>query len=451
MPLELRLKLLTGPLSSSLRRLTKHIVRKTYQCSFPFPNEIYALIFEHLTDNLSTLKNVSLVCRGFAVMAKPLIFRDIRLPFIWQSHDTFYPLVKRFWRLILAHPGIADSVRMLEISAYEMSSKELEQLDLILAQLHRLKEIWMDGPKIHHLQTIGRSFSDTLRELHCSDVYLDSPADFEVFQAMLNSLVVLKVLVLDATISRDAERPLILPHSLKIASFERVDITMLHCIGLGLAMSSNPPILRAILLELTLNGNWQNWLKENPDSHIHWNTLSISDTLVVLQVGASVEGITGPQSQALITPIKDMRVSQVMFAFNSRITLASFLNHFIPKLSATVHDIYIDINANCMTLGDESVLMLMETQFTYAWSKLDSLLVHRYEQGLLTRIRFRCTSRTGSFGYGGSFGKLVVNTPVRFYPTDRRILLQIEVLLPRAKSLGFLEVDHVTKYFEHSL
>ncbi|KIK59567.1 hypothetical protein GYMLUDRAFT_44524 [Collybiopsis luxurians FD-317 M1] len=448
MPLGLKLSVGPGFLSGgSVRRLTKRIFRRTinkYRCSFP--NEIYALIFEHLTNDLSTLKKISLVCRDFAAMARPLLFRDIRLEPDWRPDAFLHPLVMRFWRLIVAHPDITDSVRTLQFSVYNMGPEERElRLDFILAHLLRLEEIWMDHPRIYHLQTVGKFFGNTLKELHCSDIILRTTSDFEIVQNMLNSLTALKVLVLNATIVEYAERPLILPPSLIIASFKRTDMALLRCVGLGLAMSSNPPILRVMLLDLVWYSNWHRWLEEFYGSQSCWNTLSINRTLVVLEVDEFVREVYYPR--ALITPMKDMRVSQVMLAFKTRsIALVSLLTELIPELPDTVHDICIDIDAHC----PKSDTRLIPKRLRNLWLWLDSLLIRRYEQGLLTRIRFRCTSRTISFGYGGSFGK-IFDQANSVYPVDRRILNQIEGLLPDSKRMGFLEVDHATKYFEHSL
>ncbi|KIK59566.1 hypothetical protein GYMLUDRAFT_261981 [Collybiopsis luxurians FD-317 M1] len=441
MPLELKL-FRTGSLSRSVRRFTKRIFRRTItkiRCSFP--NEIYALIFEHLTDDLSTLKNISLVCRDFAAMARPIIFRDIWLPLTWKSGGSLYPLVKRFWLFIIAHPSITDSVRTLSFSTYEMSGEDLERLHFILAHLQRLEEIWVDKPQIYHLNTIETSFSDTLKELHCSHVILKTAAHFAIFQNTLNSLTALKVFVLDASISRDARRPLIVPCTLKILSLKRTDVTLLHCVGLGLAMSSNPPLLRVLLLELAWSDDWHRWPEENPHRQNYWSTLGINGTLVVFDVQITNDTL------ALITPMKDMRVSQVMLAFGIRfIHLVSLLTRSIPELPDTVHDICIDIDAHCRRFDPQ----LVPKKLRDPWFWLDSLLVRRYKQGLLTRIRFRCTSRTTSFGYGGSFGRVVDNS-VGSHPTDREILKQIESLLPDAKRMGFLEIDYTTKYFQHSL
>ncbi|KIK59574.1 hypothetical protein GYMLUDRAFT_671481 [Collybiopsis luxurians FD-317 M1] len=273
----------SGPLNRSVRRFTKRILRKTikkYYCSFP--NEIFALIFGHLVDDLPSLKNISLVCRDFAAMARPFVFRDIRRPYKRYLIATTDSLVKRFWRFIRAHPNMTDFVRTLQFSAYAMSWRDLGRLDFILAHLQLLQEICMDHPKIRHLQAIERFFSNTLKELHCLDVVLDTPAHFEAFQNMPNSLIALEVLVLNVAIYEDAERPLIFPCTLNFMSLKRTDMILLSCVKLGLAVSSNLPKLRVLLLEfISWDGDWSRWLEENSDRQSNWSPLSISGTLVV--------------------------------------------------------------------------------------------------------------------------------------------------------------------------
>ncbi|KIK59565.1 hypothetical protein GYMLUDRAFT_85876, partial [Collybiopsis luxurians FD-317 M1] len=293
---------------------------------------------------------------------------------------TPHPLVERFWRFIIAHPHITDSIRAFEFSVYSISPEELERLDFILAHLSRLERIRVDGndPKIYHLRTIQTSFSDTLKELQVSTI---TAALFEAFQNMLNSLAVLKVLVLFEIRPGHTERPLILPSSLKIASFDCMSMSILRCVVLGLAISLNPPILRVLYLELFLHSERRS-LENNPKFQFFWNALRINGTQVVLKVDNLLTYPMHPSDialevvdLALVAFVKDMRVSRIMFDLQARSgVLVCLLTGFVLELPDTIHDICIDIDAVCQKFDT----LLVPKILRKPWLELDSLLIRRH-------------------------------------------------------------------------
>ena len=44
-----------------------------------FPNEVFALIIQSLSNDYTSLRNISLVCKDFSHISQPYIFRELRL------------------------------------------------------------------------------------------------------------------------------------------------------------------------------------------------------------------------------------------------------------------------------------------------------------------------------------------------------------------------------------
>ncbi|KIK59577.1 hypothetical protein GYMLUDRAFT_44532 [Collybiopsis luxurians FD-317 M1] len=257
----------------SLRR-SERIFRKT---SRRLPNEIFALIIENLTDELTSLRAAGLVCKDFAALARPHIFREIRL--VGSKHIDSFTLVKRFEHLLRysSHTSfLRNVIRILEVQTeYLETDDKGDSVVYLFQNLPSLVDLRMSHPNPACFRTIQMSLGGTLQELRIQNLTLETPEVCQQFQTMLNSLTALRVLVMHFNTA--VEQPFILPHSLKVASFPYAGRTALRNIGRGLESSLHPPTLRAIFLG-------HSPMERDLDCSAIWKSISV-DTQVILDLG----------------------------------------------------------------------------------------------------------------------------------------------------------------------
>ncbi|KIK59616.1 hypothetical protein GYMLUDRAFT_245284 [Collybiopsis luxurians FD-317 M1] len=387
-----------------------------------FPNEIFTLIVDGLTDNLPALRNTSLVCKDFAALAQPWIFRIIRLE-AGQSRVPVehLPLVRQLGPF-LQNPKLVQFVERLHFSSYMQETDRNEDLAHILESMPSLIALYICFPSSRHFQAIEISpLHGALKELYIDMTDPLRPTDWASFENMLASLTTLEVLAIHAlnTLS-EGPRKVILPRTLKIAAFINTSSGFGRAVALGLE-SSYPSSLRTIFLKAHYY-----------ESHSElWRGLDI-DTQIVLDGSPSGE-----------KALQGFRATKLICSCIQSKKLARLLCHFVHKLPDPVREIVIDMDA----CGRDDTLQPDEIGREQDWVELDSRLMKRHELGLLDRVCFRCTKHDWSAAFSFSLRSANNHRKVE----DRTILNRVESLLPRSTSLGYLEVDRDMVFFEPTM
>ncbi|KIK59479.1 hypothetical protein GYMLUDRAFT_44454 [Collybiopsis luxurians FD-317 M1] len=414
------------------RRRSERIFKRNHR---RVPNEISSIIIETLTDNFPALHSLSLVCKDFAALAQPHIFREIDLvPKIGRRPKGRDSLIHRFASL-RNHSDVIKFTQRLHFSSDGASWEEFCEMTCILDLLPALISLSIDRPEYPVYQAIeASSISGTLKQLHISDPDLYS-LHFLCFQRMLMSLTHLEVLAVFCLLGHTYTRALTLPSSLRVASFMGVNTDSLHAISEGLDKAPLP-LLRTLVL-----GPYSDSV-----GHVDWGGIG-ADCQVIYDVGYVLdENDVG----AFISSMSGMTTSRIMFISSKSRLPTQFLSRIILQLPSFVREICIT-----QTSTVEPSYQFDPQQYQGEWAELDSALIQRRELGLLKRVCFRCTNfkdtcspRHSIFGSEFLFGDYGPAEPL---VEDRRILDHIENLLPRSKDAGFLEVDRDTLFFEATM
>lgn len=117
------------------------------------------------------------------------------------------------------------------------------------------------------------------------------------------------------------------------------------------------------------------------------------------------------------------------------------LSSILCDLPKNLDEICIDFEAELPEFIDPEFASL-EGTYGKDWVKLDEVLMNRCAQGMLKRLRFRCTQRDNTYIINASLW----GTGAK----GRTILGRIESLLPRsmAEPNSFIEIDFDTTFFE---
>ncbi|KIK50584.1 hypothetical protein GYMLUDRAFT_51093 [Collybiopsis luxurians FD-317 M1] len=379
-----------------------------------FSNEIFALIIEYFTDDIPTLKNIALVCRDFASLSQPFIFRAIDL-----SLNSFK--VERFMNL-LRQPQttfLGKYVRRLDYGP-----EDAEAFISIITKLPSLVAFKIAGLRTEICRGVKDHLGEKLEELQLYWVSIHELEDFHLLQSMLASLGVLKFLSLNAIDFKhhSSQQVLILPSSLKVLSLRDLDQLTLDVIAQGMHISSNSRTLQTIFID---DGTCK---QAGGGCDVFWKALG-RHTRIVLDLGYPAISF----APAIAAGIKGVKSKELVISCIQHRTLAAFLAKLLPALPNFLHDFCIDFSPTQSAYASDSQNMT-------GWAELDTALQNRNELGLLKRVRFKCTRRDGSHYYRGSLS-------IPRGSSDRRVLSRIEHLLPRSRQNGFVEVDDVTIFF----
>ncbi|KIK59480.1 hypothetical protein GYMLUDRAFT_44455 [Collybiopsis luxurians FD-317 M1] len=403
------------------------------------PNEISSIIIENLADNLPSLRNLALVCKDFAAMARPQIFREIDLEPEERVADApvrTFSLVHRLGSL-LESSAINQFIRRLHLSLKGTPSDEFEVVVRILHHLTALTSLSIHGPESGLFQEIETSpVGGTLKQLH---LYSPLPCrwDFVSFKRMLLSLSRLEVLAVCGAPKFSEPGALLLPGSLKIASFACIPLDVLCAIGAGLEIAPLPSLRTLILDPLAIK----------QEVYIIWNGLR-SDTQIIYKVHAFHSG-SQRQAKIFAFATRGVAVPTLTFICHQSPWLAHSFFRIIPRLPSTVREICINIVPT-----SQRNYALGRAVRPKQWTQFDSVLVKRHERGLLKRVCFRCTKckdtdspKHSIFSYSSLY-----HLPPGISSLENRTILDvIEEKLPRSRSMGFLEVDRDTVFFEPTM
>ncbi|KIK59481.1 hypothetical protein GYMLUDRAFT_245167 [Collybiopsis luxurians FD-317 M1] len=401
------------------------------------PNEISLMVIDNLADDLPSLRNLALACRDFAASARPYIFREIDLassssPNLPDPTWTF-PLVHRLDAL-LRTSEINRFVQRLHLSSSRMSLDELELTAHILHRLTALASLSIHDPVTHLFKEVETSsFVGTLKQLYI-DPLMPHSLHFISFQRMLMSFSCLEVLAVCGSPEFSEHRALLLPNSLRVGSFTDTSAGLLRSVGAGLEIAPLP-FLRTLVLEPLSAG-------QDP---ITWNGLG-RDTQIIYMVQPSYFNVN--QASTFNFATRGMTVSKLMFICLQSPWLAPSFVSIIAHLPDTVREVCIDIAA--MVRSSDRFISEHQPE---EWTKLDSAFVARHERGLLKRVCFRCTEYKGADSPHYIFSYYSLYHPPIGFPLvkDRSILDQMKNLLPRSKSMGFLDIDFDTMFFEPTM
>ncbi|KAJ4489928.1 hypothetical protein J3R30DRAFT_3693352 [Lentinula aciculospora] len=422
------------------------------------PNEISGIIIGFLVDDLSTLRNVALLCHDFASLAQSHIFRQVDLkddPTSFPcsrspSHQRvgYLPLIYRFAALLdnTQTLFLGQFVRRLDVDPCLGPLRNVEQAELdvtissIFQRLPSLIELRIKRDDCKHFEAIQMYLGKQLKELWIGHMMIYDQEDYDHFQNMLTSLTVITFLAIHdwslghkLDIDSTPVHALILPRSLKSACITGTNEYTYHALALGLE-SPRAPVLSSFLSDFR---------NEVEDRSSLWKGLG-AKTAIALDVGNMMYWPTGSgltmwnradpiasYLPAMISVTQGLKGPQLTLICSQLYLLIAYFAHFISILPEPVHRICIDFNAGA-TDGPPD-------RHREDWAKLDSALRNRHTLGLLESICVRCTTRIIT-GNGPSFE--------RGLSLDRTILNRVVALLHRSEEAGILEVDHTTLFFE---
>ncbi|KIK59484.1 hypothetical protein GYMLUDRAFT_44460 [Collybiopsis luxurians FD-317 M1] len=403
------------------------------------PNEISSIVIENLADNFPALRNTALACRDFAALAQPHIFREIDLEENYCHQVLFrsYPRVHRLASL-LQNSEINRYVQRLHLSSSGIPSDVVAH---ILRHLTALTSLSIHDPECRLFQEIETSsVRGTLKQLH---LYSPFPCrwDFVSFKRMLLSLSDLEVLAVCGSRRFSEPGAFLLPSSLRMASFTKINADLLRAIGAGLQISPLP-FLHTLILDP---------FAAIPRGHVDWNGLA-SDTQIIYKV--HTDYFTDPfrQARSFTFATRGIAATKLMFICLQSPWIAQPFACIISHLPGTVRELCINITAEAQDAHcyDRSLPRSPSRE----WTEFDSALVKRHEQGLLHRVCFRCTKCEGTGSpkhYIFSYSSLHNPTNEKIVLENRTILDEVEDNLPRSKGRGFLEVDRDTVFFEPTM
>ncbi|KIK59615.1 hypothetical protein GYMLUDRAFT_673627 [Collybiopsis luxurians FD-317 M1] len=161
-------------------------------CESRFPNEIFALIIDGLRGDVPALRNVSLVCKDFAALAQPRIFRVVRLDAGRSRVPVEHlPLVRQLGSF-LQNLKLVRFVQRLHFSSHVQITDGNEDPARTLGSMSSLIALYICLPSSKHFQTIEISpFHGALKELYIDVVF--PPTDWDCFENMLASLTALEL------------------------------------------------------------------------------------------------------------------------------------------------------------------------------------------------------------------------------------------------------------------
>ncbi|KAF5392732.1 hypothetical protein D9757_000960 [Collybiopsis confluens] len=377
-----------------------------------FPNELFALIVGNLMDDRSSLRNLALVCKDFAQMSQSILFRAINLDglSIW-GHS--YPAGLRYQHHLKSFLRTSSILRFVQqLDVFPNKFFNAGDAARILGDMTSLTAFTLISPKLGHIHAIGSSLPSTLKILCINR--LDA-ADVGAFASTLLLLKSLEALAMTSICVRLTEKlDIVFPRSLKTAFFRTVSSDLLQAIGSGLK-SSPLPSLRSIVLDDIFSANSQ--VPAVLDCSRLWHGLG-TDTQIVF-----VERPFPEAAQAF-------RATKLIWMWRQYTELAKLLcvTH-VSSLPPSVCELVIELDAGEIS-GQHLPLIPGHRE---DWSRLDDILVQRHRRGLLTLVCVRCTRRDGFFQ--------VLGPSLCSKGFDRSILEHIEILLPKSKITGFLQVD----------
>ncbi|KIK59485.1 hypothetical protein GYMLUDRAFT_668928 [Collybiopsis luxurians FD-317 M1] len=238
------------------------------------PNEISSMIIDNLADNFPALRNLALVCKDFAALAQPHIFRYIDLANDPSENTVVgpvcsYPRVRRLESL-LESSKIHQFVQRLDLSSDRISSDELEVMTRILHLLTSLTRISMRDPESRLFMEIeNSSLVGTLKRLRIDSSFRYN-WNVASFQRILISLSCLEVLAICGSPEFLEPGAFSLPSSLRMASFTGIRADWLCAIGEGLKIVPLP-FLHTLVLDP---------LFADRESDIGWDGLRIGTHIV---------------------------------------------------------------------------------------------------------------------------------------------------------------------------
>ncbi|KAF9070322.1 hypothetical protein BDP27DRAFT_1447008 [Rhodocollybia butyracea] len=397
------------------------------------PNEILVMIIDNLANDLSSLYNISLVCRDLSVISRACIFRKLRL--------APKKRIERF-RSLLSDPkskSISGFVRSLDMSLELAVAEDLQSSVFILEHLPSLTDIAIESAQTPHLEVMKTCLGNKLRELW---IYLPYNV-FEGLQDLLISLTTLKLLSLSGCNGSNMdhmESALILPGSL-----ETLSLTLplagraFHSIGLGIEVAC-PPALHTLYVEF----DWSE--RYGPqDRSVLWRGLGLHVKAVVdiRWRPSSLMTELSKAASAMFRCMQGFRAPQLTFSCSQSPFVVPQFARYISNLPRCVREIFIDIDAKPdLGLGKRPLL----DSDVAAWSVLDTAMSQRHgDLNGLMRICFRCTVRTRDARYTISSESTMFASGGK---PDRTILDRIPKLLPLSNGLGIIEIDRDTHFFE---
>ncbi|KAF5389850.1 hypothetical protein D9757_003613 [Collybiopsis confluens] len=398
-----------------------------------FPNEIFSIIIEDISNDRSSLRNAALVSNNFAAMAQRHIFQNAFL--MWDN-----PAIKHIRgegssivfniEPFLKTPRILRFVQHLYVSGRHHYFDDTEKAGSILTHMTALNALTIYSPTLCHIQAmVLSSLPSRLRVLHIGGF---SAPELKLFRQMLQSLQVLEVLAMTG-ISCNVEEctTLVLPRTLRAAFFKLIQTNLLERLGMDMEMChagrycGPPPSLRTVVLRRIAPN----------DCSRFWRALG-NDTQIVFD-----NDVFFHAPRTIST--KGFNAVKLVWTWDQDAMSVMNLHHCLSTLPESVRDLTIDINPQRPRLMMDNRAFRADT--VDAWDRLDETLTEMYKNGTLGRLCFRCTDREGFFGFDTLKAP---NEDTKSYMEDRSVLIVIENNLPRSKSIsGFLWMDYETKVF----
>ncbi|KAF9069418.1 hypothetical protein BDP27DRAFT_726533 [Rhodocollybia butyracea] len=338
-----------------------------------FSNEISMIIIEYLGDDWASLRNTALVCKDFAALSQALIFQTLQLGTKGRLQSP--PAPKKFAAL-LHEPQTAflgKFVRRLDLDPYDLGRTQFPTTEFIFRNLPSLTEVRIENGRVEHFQAIGMHLGAQLRRLQITTVLLRLTVQVRMFQKMLDSLSVLKTLILNFWSVEDFSddtTPLVLPSSLNTAVIiAPMDEYSLRAISLGLQICY-PPTLHTIFVDFR---------KDRRGQSVLWEAIRL-DTMIILDLGVGSTGEADKENaliRRIITATQGLRATKLTLRCTWSTSLVTYLAYFIANLPYPVHDVCVDFSNELPRLdsfGD--------------WIKLDCALMSRRDLGMLDRVYF---------------------------------------------------------------
>ncbi|KAE9409828.1 hypothetical protein BT96DRAFT_458912 [Gymnopus androsaceus JB14] len=228
-----------------------------------FPNEIFAIIIDNLSNDLSSLRETSLVCKDFIDLSQRHIFRRIDLAMCSHSEPVYPPDLERIHRLsaILGGPQTVSWGIFVQSFHFciPLGSAALatEILMKSLQNMPSLTDLGLTYPGYEHLQIIQNHCTQSLKRLSITSPYAYHSQHFQVFQKILASMSNLESLaMLDRHLESEEgdsfwilePMTLILPNTLREVRFGGMELGILQAVVRGMKMSY-PPMLRNVVVE----------------------------------------------------------------------------------------------------------------------------------------------------------------------------------------------------------
>lgn len=260
-----------------------------------FPNEIFALILGTLDHHheMSSLRNAALVCREFAQISRPLIFREVNLEWkeVVTSGERIRTTTIDLIADLLRDPRSAHLGSFIQALRAEGGAHDVAPLEFILNKLPSLLCLHVYVPVSETFQIIQARLGEKLTILQIGSVLLENSEEVQIFQNMLDSLKGLQVLTLISVETEIPNQQIILPKLLEVLCLGYVDGGSWHAIRSGLE-TSNRSSLKTIVLdcESAVSADRDFWEAIGSKTLVvvdvfYMNTLGILDTYELTDPG----------------------------------------------------------------------------------------------------------------------------------------------------------------------